>query len=110
RSRARSGAAAVNEGPTSKSPTAIDPDEGTERELPEEVASALRERSTRWRDRGDWRRTLDGIVESSAFRRAASASAARLANAIERASDPYVLQMTVARLDAEISIKRAHDG
>jgi hypothetical protein len=110
RTRARTGAATTIEATPSRAPTSIDPDEGTERELPEEVASALRERSTRWRDRGDWRRTLDGIVESSAFRRAASASAARLANAIVSASDPYVLQMTIARLDAEISMKRANDG
>jgi hypothetical protein len=96
-------------GPSSVRGAAFDPDEGAERPLPPTIDTALEERRVEWSARADWLRDLARLADSAAFRRAAATSAGPLALAIRRAGDPQRLQLEVARIVAESSVRRAAD-
>ncbi len=88
---------------------AIDPDDGGEKPLGAGVEEALEEKRTEWGARADWLRALRQIVDSPPFRRAAATAAGAVLLAIRRATEPQRLQLEVARIVAESSVRRAID-
>jgi len=88
---------------------ALDPDDGGERPIPPAVDTALDERRAEWGARTDWLHQLRQITESSGFRRAAAVNPGALALAVRRAGEPQRLQLDVARIVAESSVRRAAD-
>lgn len=89
--------------------SAFDPDDNADRPISPLVDEALEERREAWSDRADWREQLRQITNSAAFRRAAATSAGPLVLAIRRASEPQRLQLEIARIVAESSVRRASD-
>lgn len=95
--------------PPSSSRGAFDPDDGADVPIPPAVDTALDERRDEWRARADWLASLRQIVASPPFRRAAATHPGPLVLAIRRASDPQRLQLEIARIVAEASMRRAAD-
>jgi hypothetical protein len=88
---------------------ALDPDDGGERPIPPAVDTALDERRVEWGARSDWLNQLRQITESAGFRRAAACNPGALTLAVRRAGEPQRLQLEVARIVAEASVRRAAD-
>jgi hypothetical protein len=89
--------------------SALDPDDNAERPLSPLVDEAVEERAEAWASRADWVQQLRSLTASPAFRRAAATSAGPLVLALRRASEPQRLQLEVARIVAESSVRRASD-
>ncbi|MGZ3452883.1 MAG: helicase-associated domain-containing protein [Polyangiales bacterium] len=101
----KKGAAAS--GPSSS--RSLDPDEGAERPLAPAIEAALEERRESWAARHDWLALLRQLVVSSTFRRASATHPGPVVLAIKRAGDPQRLQLEIARIVAEASMRRAAD-
>ena len=56
-----------------------------------------------------WQHLLRQVTDSPAFRRAAATAPGPLVLAIRRAGEPQRLQLEVARIAAEASVRRAQD-
>ncbi|GAC1351245.1 MAG: hypothetical protein NVSMB1_02420 [Polyangiales bacterium] len=95
--------------PSHSSRGTLDPDDGAERPLPPAVDAALEERRSEWGARSDWIQQLRQIADSSGFRRAAATNPGGLTLAVRRASEPQRLQLEIARIVAEASVRRAAD-
>lgn len=89
--------------------SAFDPDDHADRPIAPAVDEAIEERREAWADRADWREQLRQLTASPAFRRAAATSPGPLVLAIRRASEPQRLQLEIARIVAESSVRRASD-
>lgn len=94
---------------TTPTRSAFDPDDNADRPIAPAIDEALDERREAWVGRADWREQLRQISNSATFRRAAATSPGPLLLAIRRASDPQRLQLEVARIVAESSVRRATD-
>ena len=95
--------------PPPSSRGALDPDDGGEKPLPAAIEAALEERRTEWAARRDWLHSLRQIADSPAFRRVASAAPGSLIRAIRSAGEPQRLQLEIARIAAESSVRRVAD-
>lgn len=95
--------------PVASTRSAFDPDDHADRPIAQVVDDALEERREAWSARADWTSQLRQIAASPTFRRAAATSPGPLALAIRRASEPQRLQLEVARIVAESSVRRAVD-
>lgn len=96
-------------GPTQTTQSALDPDDQAERPLSPVIEDALDERRKEWAPRADWIGDLRRVVASPTFRRAAATSPGGVALAIRRTSDPQRLQLEIARIVAESSVRRVAD-
>jgi len=89
--------------------SAFDPDDHADRPIAPAVDDAIEERREAWSERADWLQQLRQLTASPAFRRAAATSPGPLVLAIRRASEPQRLQLEVARIVAESSVRRVTD-
>lgn len=89
--------------------SSLDPDDNAERPMPPVIDEALDERRREWASRSDYLAELRRVIASPNFRRAAATSAGGVALAIRRTSDPQRLQLEIARIVAESSVRRVAD-
>lgn len=95
--------------PAQATESALDPDDEAERPLAAVIDEALEERRRDWAARADWIAELRRVVASPTFRRAAATSPGGVALALRRTSDPQRLQLELARIVAESSVRRVAD-
>ncbi len=95
--------------PVQSAESALDPDDEAERPLAAVIDEALEERRREWAPRADWIAELRRVVASPTFRRAAATSPGGVALALRRTSDPQRLQLELARIVAESSVRRVAD-
>lgn len=89
--------------------SSLDPDDNAERPMPAVIDEALEERRREWTVRPDYLAELRRVAASPNFRRAAATNAGGVALAIRRTSDPQRLQLEIARIVAESSVRRVAD-
>jgi hypothetical protein len=91
------------------SASSFDPDDNADRPMPPVIDEALDERRREWAQRPDYLGELRRLAATSPFRRAAATNPGGVALAIRRTSDPQRLQLEIARIVAESSVRRAAD-